>query len=106
MPFINLDDLIQSEPIPGFKGRFVHSENITVVSWRIDEGSAFPGHSHPHEQVSIVEEGEFELTIEGETKKLHPGLVAIIPSNTLHSGRALTNCRLIDVFYPVREDYR
>jgi quercetin dioxygenase-like cupin family protein len=106
MPFINLDDFVQSQPVPGFKGRFVHSENITVACWKIDAGSSFPEHSHPHEQVSIVDEGEFELTIEGKTKKLYPGLVAVIPSSTPHSGRALTNCRLIDVFYPVREDYR
>ena len=106
MPFINLDDLAQSQPVPGFKGRFVHSENITVACWKIDADSAFPEHSHPQEQVSLVEHGEFELTLEGETKILHPGLVAVIPSSTPHSGRALTNCRLIDVFYPIREDLR
>ena len=106
MPFINLDDLAQSEPVPGFKGRFVHSENITVACWKIDAGSAFPEHLHPHEQVSFVEQGEFELTLEGEIKILHPGLVAVIPSSTPHSGRALTNCRLIDIFYPIREDFR
>ena len=106
MPYISLGDLNQSEPIPGFKGRFVHSENMTVANWRIDEGAAFPEHSHPQEQVSVVAEGNFELTIEGETRILHPGLVAIIPPNALHYGRALTDCRLVDIFYPVREDYR
>ena len=106
MPYINLDDLAQSEPVPGFKGRFVHSENITAAHWKIDAGSAFPEHSHPQEQVSLVEEGEFELTLEGETKILHPGLMAVIPSSTPHSGKAITNCRLIDVFNPIREDLR
>ena len=31
---------------------------------------------------------------------------AVIPGGTPHSGRALTACRALDVFSPVREDYR
>ena len=53
-----------------------------------------------------VLEGEFELTVAGETKVLKPGQVAVIPSNVPHSGKALTKCYIIDAFYPVREDYR
>jgi len=51
-------------------------------------------------------EGEFELTIAGETRRLGPASVAIIPSNAPHSGRAVTDCRIIDAFYPIREDYQ
>jgi unsaturated pyranuronate lyase len=32
--------------------------------------------------------------------------VLVIPPNAVHSGRALTELRLTDVFSPVREDYR
>jgi mannose-6-phosphate isomerase-like protein (cupin superfamily) len=106
MPYIRLDDLDQIELIPGFKGRFVHAENMTVANWRIDEGSVAPEHAHPHEQITFVVEGNFELTLEGETRVLDAGLVAVIPPNVPHRGRALTNCRLKDIFYPVREDLR
>jgi quercetin dioxygenase-like cupin family protein len=51
-------------------------------------------------------EGEFEMVIEGETRTLKANTVTVIPSNAKHSGRALTDCKIIDVFYPVREDYR
>jgi quercetin dioxygenase-like cupin family protein len=106
MPYIMLEDLNESQPIPGYRGRFVHSDNMTVANWTIEEGSAFPNHSHPQEQISIVAEGRFELTIEEETEILCPGLVAVIPPGAPHSGRALTDCRVIDIFHPVREDYR
>lgn len=106
MPFLHLDDLGLTEPIPGFKGRFVHTENLTVANWMVEAGSAAPTHSHPHEQVSFVMRGEFELTLEGETQVLKTGVVALIPSNAPHSGRALSECHLVDVFYPAREDLR
>ena len=42
----------------------------------------------------------------GEKLKLESGKALIIPSSVEHSGRALTDCRVIEVFHPVREDYR
>ncbi len=48
----------------------------------------------------------FELSVAGERSLLKPGMVAVVPSNVKHQGRALTACRLIDAFYPVREEYR
>lgn len=106
MPFINLETLKQREQMPGFVGRFVHSENMTLVHWEIPPGTPLPEHSHPQEQLIIFVDGQFELTIDGETALLGPQSVAVIPSNAVHSGKALTKCRIIDVFSPVREDYR
>jgi quercetin dioxygenase-like cupin family protein len=106
MPFIQLNDSPVREIFPGFRGHFVHSANMTFVHWTVLAGSALPPHSHPHEQVVHMIEGEFELTIDRETRRLGPGSVAIIPSNATHSGRAITECRIIDAFYPIREDYR
>jgi quercetin dioxygenase-like cupin family protein len=106
MSFITLDALEQREPFPGFKGRFVHSGNMTVAHWRVEKGSAAPEHSHPHEQIALVTQGAFELMVEGEAQVLTPGVVAVIPPNAVHSGTALTACQVIDVFHPVREDLR
>jgi quercetin dioxygenase-like cupin family protein len=52
-----------------------------------------------------VLEGSFELTIQGETQILTAGKAALIPSQAIHSGRALTRCKIIDIFCPIREDY-
>jgi quercetin dioxygenase-like cupin family protein len=92
--------------IPGFHGRFVHSATMTFALWEIDAGATLPEHSHHHEQVVHLYEGEFELTVEGKPVLATPGTVFSIPPNARHSGRALTACRILDVFYPVREDYR
>lgn len=106
MSFLNLNELPTQEPVSGFRVVFVHSDNMTLAHWDVEPGAVLPEHSHPHEQVVNMIEGEFELTIENETKLLTSKSVAVIPPYAVHSGRANTQCRIIDVFYPIREDYR
>jgi quercetin dioxygenase-like cupin family protein len=94
------------EIIPGFRGRFAHSERMTFVLWEIDAGAVLPRHDHPHEQVIHVLEGQFEVEAGGRTAVLGPGSVHPIAPGVPHSGRALTACRILDAFAPVRDDYR
>lgn len=92
--------------IPGFHGRFVHSGSMTFALWDVDEGAELPEHAHVHEQVVHVLEGRFEVSVDGVTSLLEDGMVAVIPPNAVHSGVAITPCRILDAFSPVREDYR
>jgi quercetin dioxygenase-like cupin family protein len=82
-----------------------HSANMSFGLWDIDAGASLPEHAHPHEQVGHLLEGEFSLTIAGVAYVMKTGSVAVIPSNARHSGKAVTACRILDVFYPLREDY-
>jgi quercetin dioxygenase-like cupin family protein len=104
--FVDFKDVPVREPVPGYRVRFVHSGNMTIAHWEIEAGSEMPEHSHAHEQVVNIVEGEFELLIAGEPRTIMPGTVVVIAPYVSHSGRALTFCRMIDAFYPVREDYR
>ena len=104
--FHDLQKMKSREVFPGFHGRFIHSEKMTFAYWEIKKGSALPEHFHLHEQVVNMLEGEFELSIAGDTRQLSPGMIATIPPNAKHTGRAITDCKILDVFYPVREDYR
>lgn len=106
MSFIKLINEPEIEMIPGYHVRFVHTGNMTLSFLHVSAGATLPEHDHPHEQVSMVQEGVFELTVAGKPTLLHPGEVLVIPSGVRHSGRAVTECRLLDVFNPVREDYR
>jgi quercetin dioxygenase-like cupin family protein len=106
MPFITLADLTKQERIPGFSARFVHTDRMTFSYWDIMEGAELPEHTHPHEQVTNIIRGRFEMTLGLETKVIEPGEIIVIPSGAKHRGRALTECFILDVFSPVREDYR
>lgn len=106
MSFKNLADLESRIMMPGFQGKFIHTDRLTLAFWEIEAGAELPEHAHHHEQIATVMEGSFELTVAGETQVLEPGSVAVIPGNALHSGKALTACRILDVFQPPRDDYR
>jgi len=103
---LGLDALPEHEVFPGFRGRMVHGDKASLVWWRIAEGSVLPEHDHPHEQVVCLLEGALELTVAGAPQVLRAGDVLVIPGGVRHSGRALTEVRVLDVFSPVREDYR
>ena len=104
--FETISEIKPVEIFPGFTGRFIHTETMTLVFWDVKAGSTVPEHSHVHEQMANVFEGSFELTVDGNSQVLVPGVVAVIPSGVKHWGRAITDCKLFDVFSPVREDYK
>jgi quercetin dioxygenase-like cupin family protein len=75
---------------------------MTFAHYDVAAGASIHEHSHENEEVWNVIEGELEVTLEGETRVLGPGCVAVVPANTLHSIRALTAGRALVVDYPLR----
>lgn len=99
-----LDALPEINPVDGYRARIAHGTDCTLAFWTVEAGAVLPEHRHPHEQVLCVQEGTFELTVDGETRTLEPGSVVPIPGDVPHGGRAVTPCRLLDVFRPKRDD--
>lgn len=106
MPPLSIAAIPVREIFPGIRARVVHSAR-TSQSWvELDEGASFPRHQHPHEQTVNVLDGTLELTVDGEAHVLAAGASFVIPPDVPHEGRALTRCRVLDVFSPPRDDYR
>jgi quercetin dioxygenase-like cupin family protein len=105
MPIVDTNRLKVIERLPGWKGRYFHSPNMTFAHYEFAAGSTIHEHFHPEEEVYEVIEGELELTIDGQSETAKPGIVAIVPANSRHSVRALTNGRLIVVDHPARPDF-
>jgi quercetin dioxygenase-like cupin family protein len=73
----------------------------------LEPDAILPLHSHPHEQIGFVISGIEILDIGGTEYRLGPNSVYVIPGGVEHSGRGgPEGCILIDVFDPVRDDYR
>ena len=105
MPVVDTGTLKVVERLPGWRGRYFHTESMTFAHYEFDQGASIHEHFHPEEEVYEVLEGELEITIDGAPHAARPGLVAIVPPNTRHSVKALTNGRLIVIDQPARRDF-
>ena len=104
MPIVDTHDLKVVERLPGWRGRYFHSPSMTFAHYEFAGGATIHEHFHPQEEVWNVIEGEIEITIDGVKEVARPGLVAIVPGNTRHSARALTDGKAIIVDYPLRPE--
>jgi quercetin dioxygenase-like cupin family protein len=104
MPLIK--DKKPKQLAPGLTGYYAHGDKMTLGLVEIEAGSQLAEHQHPHEQITYIIEGQLDMMIGGQPYSLTAGMFQVIPSNTLHSATAPVDCKLIDVFNPVREDYQ
>jgi quercetin dioxygenase-like cupin family protein len=92
-----------------FERRIFHLENLMVTICDFTNGPApqpDPPHSHPHEQIMYVAEGELFFFIGNEKHHILKGDVCSVPSGVPHCIQTISNyVRLIDSFSPVREDF-
>ncbi|MCU1261075.1 MAG: hypothetical protein JWO80_3960 [Bryobacterales bacterium] len=105
MPFLETNSLPVIERLPGWHGRYFHSQKMAVAHFDFARGSSIHEHFHPEEEVYEVIEGELEVTIDGLAQIARPGLVAIVPGNVRHAVKALTDGRAIIVDSPARRDF-
>jgi quercetin dioxygenase-like cupin family protein len=96
-----------AEIVPGVVMRGVWGERGMLNVIELAPGGEVPLHSHPHEQLGYVLEGEITMTVAGVTDTWRAGVAYAIPGGVEHAGVAgLEGCRVIDVFVPVRDEYR
>ena len=96
----------QKELVHGITGYYAHGSSMTFGYVEIKAGSNLPEHHHVHEQITYIIEGQLDMIIGGKSCPLTAGMYHVIPSNIPHSALAKTDCKVIDVFSPVREDYK
>lgn len=102
----HIKDLPAKQLVKGIMGHYAHGSTMTLGYVEIEEGSDLPEHHHVHEQITFIIEGQLDMVIGGEFYSLTTGMFHVIPSHTPHSAFAKTACKVIDVFHPVREDYK
>ena len=92
---------------PGLSARLAWGERIMFSLLDMEPRSVVPRHSHPHEQMGLVLEGEFELVVGTESRLLRAGDVYLVPPGVEHEVRVgAVNARVVDAFSPPREDYK
>jgi quercetin dioxygenase-like cupin family protein len=80
--------------------------NLMLVEFRFEAGVASWEHSHSHEQVGYVVEGEIDFHMAGcAAVRLRKGGSYYIPPNVRHYVVTHAATVLLDAFTPVRDDF-
>ena len=98
--------LLEEEPLNPLLGRkTIHGQNLTIARIRLRKGAVVPVHSHPNEQISMLESGALRFMIAGEELVLRAGDALVIPPDVPHMVEALEDSLAVDLFSPRREDW-
>jgi quercetin dioxygenase-like cupin family protein len=101
--YVEVGGIDPVEFVPGLEFRPVLGENAMANFVTFAEHTEAPLHVHEEEQISIVLDGEFEFTLDGETRTMRAGDVAVIPPWVPHGAHTNdTSCYELDVFTPPR----
>jgi quercetin dioxygenase-like cupin family protein len=105
-PFGTWNGVELHEFVPGVNIHAVGGEQVLVCRVNYDPGFGVPLHVHEHtEQVMVVTEGELELTVSGETRRLGVGDWAVINRGVEHSVRTEDGAQFIEALAPVPLDH-
>jgi quercetin dioxygenase-like cupin family protein len=84
----------------------VHRDNITIARVSLRKGAIVPTHSHANEQITTIEQGSLRVRSGGVEVVVNAGDMVTFGPNDPHAVEALEDTIAIDVFAPVREDWR
>jgi quercetin dioxygenase-like cupin family protein len=105
--FPTADEMSRHPIFPGVQVRTAVAERLMLSLAEFEPNAVVEEHAHPHEQVGVVLQGRAIFYIGDEQKTLGPGDVFRIPGGVRHKVVALGEpVRALDVFYPIRDDYR
>ncbi len=104
------DEMTPKKVAPGLERRLLHTDHLMLANIEFTDGPTSapdPFHSHPHEQVAVILEGEIILFVgEEDGVQLKAGDHYAIPSGIPHTIQRLTKVvRIVDCFTPIREDF-
>lgn len=106
MSFIKNSDVLMEKVAPGLARKIMgYDSDLMLVVVNFEKGAIGEKHSRPHQQVSYVVSGVFEVEIEGKKEVLIKGDAFVIPSNLEHGAICLEKGVLIDAFSPLRDDF-
>lgn len=98
---------IPAEPLAdGIERQMFWGDRLMVCRLRIAPRTVTPVHSHPHEQITLVERGSVLFTVAGQQRMTNAGDVLHFPPHCEHGATMLgEEVVLVDIFSPVREDF-
>lgn len=101
------EECSQHTIFPGVKIHTAAGQQMMLSLVEFEPFAVVQLHSHPHEQMGLLLEGELTFTIGAEVHVVRPGQMWRIPGGVPHKAVAGEQpVKALDVFCPVRDDYR
>ncbi len=95
------------EMLPGVTRRTLGwGDRTLLVEITLRKGALVPPHSHPHEQIGYLMQGRLEFAIGEEKTVVSAGDGYTVAGGAVHSALALVDSVAVEVFSPVREEYK
>ncbi|MEJ2055688.1 MAG: cupin domain-containing protein [Calditrichaceae bacterium] len=99
-------DYVTEEMSPGITRQIIgYDSNIMMVKVFFSRGAIGKMHSHPHQQISYILSGKFEVNIGGKIVILGMEDSFKAPSNIDHEVKCVEEGIILDTFSPLREDF-
>ncbi len=90
----------------GIERQMVWGDRLMVCRLRFRPHVVTSVHSHPHEQITLVERGRVRFSVGDSERVVQAGDILHFPSELAHGATMLhEEVVLIDIFTPVREDF-
>jgi quercetin dioxygenase-like cupin family protein len=90
----------------GIERQMVWGEQLMICRLHFAPGVVTAVHSHPHEQITLVQQGRVRFHVAGETRLVSAGDILHFPPNVEHGATMLDEeVVLVDIFSPIREDF-
>jgi quercetin dioxygenase-like cupin family protein len=103
---LNWSNIPIERPAEGIERQMIVGESLMICRFRFAPLLVTPEHDHPHEQMTIVEQGRVRFFVEGKERIASAGDVLHFPSYCWHGATMMDEeVILIDIFSPVREDF-
>lgn len=101
------DEFPVIEYIPGVFRQAVSGEKTMLTRIVYRPGVVVPDHSHPAEQLMLIEQGRLWAKVGEEEAEVGPGSLLIIPSDCVHAFRQLGDEDVVffECFAPIRLEY-
>jgi quercetin dioxygenase-like cupin family protein len=107
MSFVKTGDAQSFTPELGMRRQVLaHGDQLMLVRHYFEKGWVGARHSHPHHQLVYVVSGTIRVDVDGRTFDVHAGDSFVVDGGVEHQASALEESEVLDVFTPVREDYR
>jgi quercetin dioxygenase-like cupin family protein len=84
----------------------VYEEKTLMSEFHLTKDALLPAHEHPYEQTGYLVSGKIILYIGEKKFEINRGGSWCIPENVNHKAEIIEDSVALEIFSPVREDYK